>query len=74
MQSAVVFDIQKFSINDGPKNVQEIDIEPYHPLGIAKAKRLGMTEIFSAEFVAEDVWRKWVGFISRRTQVPVMKI
>lgn len=56
------------------ENVEEIDIEPYHPLGVSKAARLGMTEFFSADFVAESIWRKWVETISSVTEISVKKI
>ena len=48
-------------------NVQSIDIEPYHPLGVSKANRLGQTCTYEAPFAPEEVWKKYLEYISART-------
>ena len=55
------------------KNAEGIDIEPYHPMGASKARRLGMEKIFEAPFSPEEVWRRQLDFIAARTSLPVSK-
>ena len=54
-------------------NVQGIDIEPYHPLGVSKAERLGEKSSYDAPFSTEDIWKKQLAYISVRTGCPVQK-
>lgn len=56
------------------KNVQEIHIEPYHPLGSGKCKNLGR------EYALEDVpfpetadADKWIAAIAAETSIPVKR-
>jgi hypothetical protein len=56
------------------KNVQEIHIEPYHPLGSGKCKNLGR------EYALEDVpfpesadADKWIAAIAAETNIPVKR-
>ncbi len=55
------------------KNVQSIDIEPYHPLGVSKAERLGEKYIYEAPFVLEEVWKQQIEYIAERTEYIVKK-
>ena len=55
------------------KNLQSIDIEPYHPLGAAKAERLGEKSTYEAPFAAEEIWKKQLEFIAKRTKYIVRK-
>ena len=55
------------------KNVQSIDIEPYHPLGVSKAERLGGKYIYEAPFVSEEVWKQQLEYIAERTKHIVQK-
>ena len=50
-----------------------IDVEPYHPLGVSKNKRLGNEGGFEAPFTDRQVWEKWVEQLSAETAVPVRK-
>ena len=53
------------------KSVRRIDLEPYHPLGENKNRRLGREEGFSAPFVPEDRMKFYQEFLRRNTGVPV---
>ena len=56
------------------KNVQEINVEPYHPLGIGKCARLGIVSRLSLNgFTDEEIIRKWLSLIQSHTEVPVRK-
>ena len=50
---------------------QGIDVEPYHPLGVAKARRLGMTDGFAADFPLKETVAHWLEVLRARTSVPV---
>ena len=56
------------------KNVIEINVEPYHPLGSGKAEKLGKEYALSRIGMPsqEDIER-WIAFISEQTAVPVRK-
>ncbi len=54
-------------------NVREVDIEPYHPLGIQKAKRLGIGDMFEGGFTPQTVCDKWVDVISQNTSKTVVR-
>ena len=51
--------------------VQSIDLEPYHPLGEAKAQRLGKTPKFTAPFAPPNYAEKIRSFLQPLTTVPV---
>ena len=51
--------------------VQRIDIEPYHPRGEGKGRRLGRTEVFSAPFASDADKARWLDVLRRQTSVPV---
>ena len=56
------------------RHVSEIDLEPYHPLGLDKNHRLGQKNEFSlAEFTTETTISGWLSAISARTKVKVVK-
>ena len=56
------------------KNVQSINILPYHPLGEGKLKRLGKNETWTAPGFAEaDTVANWVNAVQSQTEVPVVK-
>ena len=51
--------------------VRRIDIEPYHPLGEEKSRRLGRAEVFSAPFASDADKARWVAVISSQTNVTI---
>jgi len=56
------------------KNILEINIEPYHPLGKGKSEMLGKDyPLGDLGFPENDTVTKWMDFISERTSVPVKK-
>jgi pyruvate formate lyase activating enzyme len=56
-------------------HILEIDIEPYHPLGIFKSHRLGKAPLFEAElFVPDEMVAKWVNDIQTKTNIPVKRL
>ncbi len=54
-------------------HVREIEVEPYHPLGVSKAYRLGIADGFEAPFTPKDVSDRWVARIAATTNIPVRK-
>lgn len=58
---------------EGLTQVQEIDVEPYHPLGASKAYRLGLTNGFEAPFTPKEISDQWVKMIAENTKIPVRK-
>ena len=59
---------------DSLKHVREIHVEPYHPLGVDKAARLGAApRLERREFTDDDTVRGWIAAIAARTSVPVRK-
>ncbi len=56
------------------KNVQEIHVEPYHPLGISKHVRLGTESPLPVnEFPEDSLIRHWIDEIQSHTGVTVKK-
>lgn len=56
------------------KNVQEIHIEPYHPLGVNKSARLGQTAAFDRpDFTDDSTIQFWLESIASQTAVTVKK-
>ena len=51
--------------------VRRIDIEPYHPLGEEKSRRLGRAEAFSAPFASDADKARWLDALHRLTSRPV---
>ena len=54
-------------------NVQGIDVEPYHPLGVSKAAQLGMKEFFNAPFAEKEHWESWITTLKKYTGIEVIK-
>lgn len=56
------------------KNVQEINLEPYHPLGVGKCARLGVTSrLEKNDFADEKSIETWFSLIRSKTRVSVKK-
>lgn len=55
------------------KNVEAIDVEPYHPLGVSKAAQLGDQEYFHAPFTEKEQWEKWIAILKDHTGIQVKK-
>lgn len=56
------------------KNVQEINLEPYHPLGVGKCARLGVaSRLEKNDFADEKSIETWFSLIRSRTRVTVKK-
>ena len=53
------------------KNVQRIDLEPYHPMGEGKSRNLGRSDVVHAPFASEDDKKRWQQVISSRSGVPI---
>ena len=51
--------------------VQRIDIEPYHPMGEGKGRRLGRAEVFSAPFASDADKARWLDVLRHQTSLPV---
>jgi glycyl-radical enzyme activating protein len=58
---------------NGLRNVQEIEIEPYHPLGLSKAEKLGMAKDarLSERVMPKDDAKRIAREIRKHTDVPV---
>ena len=52
-------------------HVQQIDLEPYHPLGEGKSGNLGRETVFHSEFASEADKKRWKETISSLTNVPI---
>ena len=56
------------------KNIQEIHVEPYHPLGSGKAAMLGREYALSElSFPPEATVKDWIARIAAKTNVAVKK-
>lgn len=56
------------------KNILQIEIEPYHPLGKTKSEKLGQNYAFSdIEIVNNETAAKWIAEIGSYTSIPVKK-
>ena len=51
--------------------VLRIDIEPYHPMGEDKNRRLGRTGYFTAPFASDANKARWLDALRRLTSLPV---
>ncbi len=55
-------------------NILQIDIEPYHPLGIGKCQRLGRDyPLPLTEFTPEESIAQWLAMVQSQTTVPVKR-
>ncbi len=57
--------------NELGASVQQIDLEPYHPMGEGKNQELGRSDIFRSEFASADSKKHWQEVISGHTATPV---
>ncbi len=48
-----------------------IDVEPYHPLGVGKAQRLGRAPAYTADFAPKEAVARWTTVLQAHTSVPV---
>jgi len=56
------------------KNIIEINVMPYHPMGKAKSARIGKKQPHDSDsFTENEKVEKWMKFIVKRTSVPVKK-
>lgn len=56
------------------KNVIEINIEPYHPLGKGKSELLGKDYLLSElDFPSQEEIEKWIETVKSKTDVPVLR-
>jgi glycyl-radical enzyme activating protein len=56
------------------KNILEINIMPYHPMGKSKSKRIGKVyPLEEIDFAEKEQTEKWIEFIKKNTSVPVRK-
>lgn len=54
--------------------IKQIDVEPYHPLGISKCERIGISyPLDLADFTNDDAVSMWIEKIQSQTEVPVKK-
>ena len=57
------------------KNVIEINVEPYHPMGKSKSQQIGREyEPEGLSFVDDDISDKWVQEIKKNTDIKTVKI
>ena len=56
------------------KNIIEINIEPYHPLGSGKAQMLSKEYVLKdLTFPENETVEEWIKYISAKTKIPVKK-
>ena len=56
------------------KNILEVNIEPYHPLGSGKAQMLSKEYVLKdLTFPENETVEEWIKYISAKTKVPVKK-
>jgi len=56
------------------KNIIEVNVMPYHPMGASKAKRIGrVSEISDTGFPTDEQVSEWIARIEKKTNVPVKK-
>ena len=62
------------ALAESRKNVREIHLEPYHPLGVGKCARLGIQSPLEIhEFAPESAIERWLSQIQAHTGVPVRR-
>lgn len=54
-------------------SVHSIDLEPYHPLGVAKSRRLGKQPEYAAAFASDDYTRRILHDLGSLTKVPIQR-
>ena len=54
-------------------HVRQVEVEPYHPLGVPKARRLGMERIFEAPFPPKELPAQWIARIASGCSIPVIR-
>ena len=54
-------------------HLQEIHLEPYHPLGVSKARRLGRESLLEGSFPSEAAVQDWIRQIQPLVRVNVRK-
>lgn len=60
-------------IANGLKNIQRIEIEPYHPLGLSKAQAIGKIMGYGkTEITKKEISEKWAESIRKYTDVSVL--
>lgn len=60
-------------IANGLKHVIEINLEPYHPMGIEKSRRIGGEAAYSNEaFMEQTEAEAWREYLAGKTAVPVI--
>jgi pyruvate formate lyase activating enzyme len=60
-------------IANGLKHVIEINLEPYHPMGIEKSRRIGGEAAYSNEaFMEQAEAEAWREYLAGKTAVPVI--
>ena len=61
-------------IANSHKNITEINLEPYHPLGKGKAELLNKEyPLDDLSFPEDEKVKEWIDYISQRTEIPVKK-
>jgi pyruvate-formate lyase-activating enzyme len=59
---------------EGLKNVEEINLLPYHPLGKSKSERIGKRYALPDQpFVDDSVLERWIELVQTHTKVPVKR-
>ena len=54
------------------KNVVEINLEPYHPLGVSKSARLGVESKFNCkDFLSAERLSPFIELIENKTRIPI---
>lgn len=62
------------SVANSLKNILQIDVEPYHPLGMGKAESLGKAyPLAGLTFPSNETVDAWIAQIAARTDIPVKK-
>lgn len=62
------------NISNNLKNIIEVDIEPYNPLGISKLKTLGKTDFSKISVPKKETVDRWLQLISANCRKPVKKL
>ena len=58
---------------DSLGGVSEIDVEPYHPLGVSKAQRLGVSDGFEAPMAPKESVERWLSILRSAGKTPVRR-
>ena len=62
------------NISNNLKNIIEVDIESYNPLGISKLKTLGKTDFSKISVPKKETVDRWLQLISANCRKPVKKL